>query len=895
MPPTPPALATPPTIRRRRRTPAHYYESIDYVDAANVVQRRRNDSAPNFDASLNQQTDADAARRRASASGASGSSSSSTTTRYALTLFVGALTGVTAWAIEGSTGAVISMQAALMNAYYSEAPGTTTALFAATATVLGCVAGWFAVYYAPLASGGGVTQVMATLNGANIPGLLSGRTLSAKIAGTACGVGSALAIGPEGPMVHVGAGIASVCTLYWPRKKLCSDLVGNGGNERGRGGESASDDDEDEDETSSSSSSSEEETDSDVEGLASPMILRDGRREAGARRHRHRNGRRRRRRRRHRDAGAGRAGLIARILFGAAPKLDDDVLLDLASQSTQRDFISAGAAAGLAAAFGAPIGGVLFSFEEASTFWSQRTMWRCLMCAAMASFVLALLDLRGNPGMVFITGDTLRATTPRDYFHQLPFFVIVAAIAGLTGAMFNQIQAFMSRFRPSASNKLARMIECAFVVLATVGIRFAASAYAGQCMTPPDAWAKDDFGVRFNCAEGEINDIATVFFIYPGKSIGWMFGMAEHVWGEAYGFTPQGLAIAAGCYLLMMALAFGIAVPGGLFMPSLFLGACTGGCAGLVLKNALPEAWDIQPGLYSLIGATSALGGVFRSSVSLVVIMVESTNGQAFVFAIIVAVVVSNAVGNYLAHGIYHSELQRSATVAYLPKEPSKTLAEKTAADVMAVPPAYLPEIASRDVVTSLLEHTTHNGFPVVDNRGKLSGLILRSQLEVLLAAPRGDAAPGADARTQARLDLDMRVSHIRRAATEDAISTSLAPASRGAMVTPGVAQRLLDETVDAIEVDRVMMRQSDAQTTPTNHRRSAVDDVLSPSPLSSSAADVIDIATYMHSAPLSVHLDFPARRAHDVFLSQALRHLVVVDGDYAVQGVITRKDLIGC
>ena len=62
-------------------------------------------------------------------------------------------------------------------------------------------------------------------------------------------------------------------------------------------------------------------------------------------------------------------------------------------------------------------------------------MWRCLMCAAMASFVLALLDLRGNPGMVFITGDTLRATTPRDYFHQLPFFVIVAAIAGLTGGV----------------------------------------------------------------------------------------------------------------------------------------------------------------------------------------------------------------------------------------------------------------------------------------------------------------------------------------------------------------------------------------------------------------------------------------------------------------------------
>ena len=299
--------------------------------------------------------------------------------------------------------------------------------------------------------------------------------------------------------------------------------------------------------------------------------------------------------------------------------------------------------------------------------------------------------------MVFITGDTLRPTTPRDYFHQLPFFVSVAAACGLFGATFNAIQARTARFRPSARQKIARMCECVVVVLATVAIRFAASAYAGQCIVPPDTWKKDDFGVRFNCPEGEINDIATVFFAYPGRSIGWMFGMAEHVWGEAYGFTARGLAIAAACYLVMMALAFGIAVPGGLFMPSLFLGACAGGCAGLTLKSALPESWDIQPGLYALIGATSALGGVFRSSVSLVVIMVESTNGQAFVFAIIVAVVVSNIVGNYFASGIYHAELSRSKTVAYLPREPSSALDDKTVRDVMAVPPAILPEIAHRD------------------------------------------------------------------------------------------------------------------------------------------------------------------------------------------------------
>ena len=82
--------------------------------------------------------------------------------------------------------------------------------FTAATTALSVFAVMVCVHGAPSAGGSGIPDILAYLNGVDVPEVLLFKTLVAKVLGSLGSVSAGLAVGKEGPFVHIGAGIASV-------------------------------------------------------------------------------------------------------------------------------------------------------------------------------------------------------------------------------------------------------------------------------------------------------------------------------------------------------------------------------------------------------------------------------------------------------------------------------------------------------------------------------------------------------------------------------------------------------------------------------------------------------------------------------------------------------------
>ena len=130
----------------------------------------------------------------------------------------------------------------------------------------------------------------------------------------------------------------------------------------------------------------------------------------------------------------------------------------------RREVLSAAAAAGVAVAFGAPLGGVLFGLEEVSYFFPAKTLFRTFFCCIVAALSLKFLNPYGTQKIVMFE---VRYLVDWEYF-ELSTFILVGVLGGALGALFIKAsKAWAQSFRRIPAIKKYPMFEVFLVALVT--------------------------------------------------------------------------------------------------------------------------------------------------------------------------------------------------------------------------------------------------------------------------------------------------------------------------------------------------------------------------------------------------------------------------------------------
>ncbi|XP_068700527.1 H(+)/Cl(-) exchange transporter 6-like isoform X2 [Montipora foliosa] len=385
----------------------------------------------------------------------------------------------------------------------------------------------------------------------------------------------------------------------------------------------------------------------------------------------------------------------------------------------KRDFVSGGAAAGVAAAFGAPIGGVLFSLEEGSSFWNQALTWRSFFCSMASTFTLNffLSGILGyewgsfnQPGLLsFGVFSCSKAVEKCNLWNiqDLLIFIGMGFVGGLLGAWFNQLNKHLTVHRLLNINlrpKYVRILEVLLVACITTSVAFFSPIYLAYCKTLPVGSRNTSDTKDYFCQKGEYNDMATLFFTSQESAIRQLF----HLDGE---FSLTSLGIFFICFYFLACWTYGASVPSGLFVPCLLCGAAYGRFVGELCRMLGYQ--HTYHGTFALIGAASFLGGVVRMTISLTVILIESTNEISYGLPIMITLMVAKWSGDLFNEGLYdiHVKLKSVPLLEWtVPQE----MYRLKASDIMESCLSYIYPHTRVHSIVGILRTTAHNAFPVV-------------------------------------------------------------------------------------------------------------------------------------------------------------------------------------
>lgn len=406
---------------------------------------------------------------------------------------------------------------------------------------------------------------------------------------------------------------------------------------------------------------------------------------------------------------AGAEGPIVQI--GSAIGSNVGRLLRTSPEHTST-LLGCGAAAGIASVFNAPIAGIFFVLEILLRDFSLRTFTPIVIAsvfsAAMTEPLAQTLGLRDGPGTaIFQVAESLE-THP---FHllELPYFLILGVACGIVAVMF--IRALDWTDRSFEKIKVHPILKPAIgaTMLWMISVILMQVLASGPDPHPiPHHYGN---GYRF-----VIDTLLAGFYSEESSYPIVLF-----------------LLLMVALKLVATCLTLGSGGSGGVFAPSLFLGAACGGAIGMMIQAVDPFGISPGPAAYALVGMAAVVAGTTHAPLTAILMLFEITGNYKVIVPIMMAAMVSTILAQVLCkESIYTVKLKRQGI--RVGTHTDHTLLRRI--QVSSVPLAHPLFVNPNEPARRLLELAeTHNAvdFVVVDDDKHYLGMVLAEDLRTTL------------------------------------------------------------------------------------------------------------------------------------------------------------------
>lgn len=355
-------------------------------------------------------------------------------------------------------------------------------------------------------------------------------------------------------------------------------------------------------------------------------------------------------------------------------------LLGLAD-SRQRLFTAAGAGAAIAAIFNTPLGGVFFALEIVLLQDFRASALSAFLLASVAASAVSRIILGNEPAFLI----DIVTTGP---YKLYVFYLLLGLGAGFISIAFIRSNEWIK----AGCNKLFKWIPKP-VAMALVGLLMGLAGY-----------------------------------LEPGI-LGIGYDSMNQILGNA--LPVQTVTILLVLKFLLVSLILGVGGFGGVFAPSLFLGACVGYIYAFGMAHLFGLTLDTTT--YTLVGMGAVLGGINSAPLTAIMLLFEMTNDYHFILPLMLGVVGSTIVvqmtlkGSIYARALmrqgYHYSLGRDVRVLE-----SIQVAQAARKEIFTVP----ENITLAELIKKTLAHP-HDTIYTTGRDGRINGVILSSNLHHLI------------------------------------------------------------------------------------------------------------------------------------------------------------------